>query len=100
MIYEARKLISGFYTDILDLTRALMAIFLFGWNYSLEMNSEQKLISTFHSFICLFTVFTEKNWDEWMAWWVLYLVSTMQWMWGSLNEAVMLFSLAVNGSRL
>lgn len=100
MIYEARKLISGFYADILDLTRALMAIFLFGWNYSLERNSEQKLISTFHSFICLFTVFTEKNWDEWMAWWVLYLVSTMQWMWGSLNEAVMLFSLAVNGSPL
>lgn len=30
MIYEARKLISGFYTDILDLTRVLMAIFLFG----------------------------------------------------------------------
>lgn len=27
MIYEARKLISGFYADILDLTRALMAIF-------------------------------------------------------------------------
>lgn len=29
MIYEARKLISGFYADILDLTRALMAIFFY-----------------------------------------------------------------------
>lgn len=30
MIYEAKKLISGFYADILDLTRALMAIFYLG----------------------------------------------------------------------